>query len=80
MANTTPANIDLTVVRWRKGSRSSGQGSNCVEIADLDSKITGGAPMIAIRDSKNPATGVFVLSQTDWADLAHTVKAGQLDL
>jgi hypothetical protein len=40
-------NPDLNGAVWRKSSRSSGQGGNCVEVAFV-SNVT------AIRDSKNP--------------------------
>ncbi|MGH3387662.1 MAG: DUF397 domain-containing protein [Actinomadura sp.] len=36
-----------TFVQWRKNSRSTGQGGDCVEVAGLRGRI-------AVRDSKNP--------------------------
>jgi len=39
---------DLSRAIWRKSSRSSASGSNCVEVAAL----TGGT--IGVRDSKDP--------------------------
>ena len=80
MDERTRAGWDLSHVAWRKGSRSSGEGENCVEVADLDGKITNGAPLIAVRDSKNPAAGVFVLSRAAWATLARGVRSGRYDL
>jgi hypothetical protein len=52
--------------QWRKSSRSSGQGGNCVELSD-----TG-----AVRDSKNPAGGVL---RVDVAGLLADVATGRFD-
>ncbi|MEU0742583.1 DUF397 domain-containing protein [Streptomyces sp. NPDC006134] len=42
--------------RWRKSSYSGGgEGNDCVEIADLGTRI-------AVRDSKRPAHGPLTLS------------------
>lgn len=38
---------DFSAARWRKSSHSSGQGGECIEMADL-------APLVAVRDSKHP--------------------------
>jgi hypothetical protein len=38
---------DLSKARWRKASRSSASGSDCVEVAGLPG-------LIAVRDSKDP--------------------------
>jgi hypothetical protein len=46
---------DLSTAAWRKASKSTGGGSNCVEIARLTS-------VIAIRDSKNPDGGALIVS------------------
>ncbi|SEG91163.1 protein of unknown function [Thermomonospora echinospora] len=51
---------------WRKSSHS-GNGGNCVEIADLSTGI-------AIRDSKNPDGPRIVLPLTQWTALVHTIK------
>jgi hypothetical protein len=39
---------DLTHAQWRKSTRSSSTGQNCVEVA---TNLPG---IVAIRDSKNP--------------------------
>ncbi|MFF5230703.1 DUF397 domain-containing protein [Dactylosporangium sp. NPDC000521] len=39
---------DLTGARWRKSTRSGGNGGNCVEVAD---NLPG---IVAVRDSKDP--------------------------
>ncbi|WP_420812756.1 DUF397 domain-containing protein [Micromonospora zingiberis] len=41
--------MDLTGARWRKSSRSGGNGGDCVEVADNLSGVVG------VRDSKDPA-------------------------
>jgi hypothetical protein len=52
--------------RWRKSSRSSGQGGNCVELSD-----TG-----AVRDSKNPAGAVL---RVDVSGFLAAVATGRFD-
>ncbi|ROO82969.1 uncharacterized protein DUF397 [Actinocorallia herbida] len=41
---------------WRKSTRSTGQGGNCVELAD-------GRDAVSLRDSKRPADGRVVVSR-----------------
>jgi hypothetical protein len=57
---------------WRK-SRRSGDGGNCVEVADLVQEV-------AVRDSKDPEGSRLRLSPTGWATLAWHIKSGNLDL
>ena len=63
----------LSSLRWRKSARSSGQGSNCVEVADA-----GG--VIAVRDSKNPNGPHFAFSRRAVTELASRIKQGLHDL
>ena len=57
----------MSAVTWRKSSRSSGQGGNCVELhGTLD----------ALRDSKNPAGPVL---RGDLGAFLAAVKNDQLD-
>lgn len=56
----------MSPLRWRKASRSSGQGGNCVELAYAG----------AVRDSKN-ATGPIL--RVDLRGLLTSVKAGTFD-
>ncbi|MEU5721403.1 DUF397 domain-containing protein [Micromonospora sp. NPDC047738] len=52
--------MDLSGARWRKSSRSSGQGGNCVEVADnLPS-------LVAVRDSKDPAGPALTFAPDAW--------------
>ncbi len=56
---------------WRKSSKS-GQGANCVEVADLPD---GG---IAVRDSKNPDGPMLQFDGTAWAEFVTAIKDGRL--
>ena len=48
--------MDLSNVAWRRSSRSTSSGGNCVELADA-----GGA--VAVRDSKDPDGPVLLLTR-----------------
>jgi hypothetical protein len=52
--------MELTGARWRKSSRSSGNGGNCVEVAD---NLPG---MVAVRDSKNPTGPALTFTPAAW--------------
>ncbi|WP_027660542.1 DUF397 domain-containing protein [Salinispora fenicalii] len=52
--------MDLTGARWRKSSRSSGNGGDCVEVAD---NLPG---VVGIRDSKDPTGPVLVFGPPSW--------------
>ncbi|MFE9652501.1 DUF397 domain-containing protein [Micromonospora sp. NPDC006431] len=52
--------MDLSGARWRKSTRSNGQGGNCVEVAD---NLPG---LVAVRDSKDPSGPVLVVSPDAW--------------
>jgi hypothetical protein len=58
---------------WRKASRSSTTGGECVEVANLDTAI-------GVRDSKAPEAGHLNLSPTNFAQLVTRVKRGDLDV
>jgi len=63
--------VDVRGLRWRKSSRSGGAGTNdaCVEIAFA-------GPMIAIRDSKNPAAGALTVPAPAFSSLRRVGFAG----
>ncbi|HEU5158479.1 MAG TPA: DUF397 domain-containing protein [Streptosporangiaceae bacterium] len=65
-------NVDYSGARWRKSSRSGGQGGACVEVADLGDAI-------GVRDSKNPGGSKLAFSRREMADFAARVKTGHLD-
>jgi Domain of unknown function (DUF397) len=58
---------DLSTPQWRKSSRSTDQ-PNCVEVA-----ITAGA--VAVRDSKNLASGVLAVSSPAWTAFTTALRA-----
>ena len=63
---------DLSRAVWRKASRSQDAG-NCVEVASL-------VGVIAVRDSKNPAGAILVISPAAWLAFLHGVRDGEFDL
>jgi hypothetical protein len=64
--------MDLSTARWRKSSKSSGGGAQCVEVAVIPGSV-------AIRDSKNPQGPVHIVSPEAFRDLVTRVKRGDLD-
>ncbi len=84
--------MDLTGANWRKSSRSSSNGGNCVEVAVVWRKssrsagnggdcveVAGTARTVAVRDSKNPAGPKLAFNQHGWAAFTGNIKAGALD-
>ncbi|MFF5214680.1 DUF397 domain-containing protein [Micromonospora sp. NPDC000442] len=51
---------DLTGARWRKSTRSGGNGGECVEVAD---NLPG---VVAVRDSKDPHGPALTFTPTAW--------------
>lgn len=51
---------DLNGARWRKSTRSGGNGGNCVEVATNLSGI------VAVRDSKAPAGPALTFTPGAW--------------
>ncbi|MBM7776457.1 hypothetical protein JOD54_006661 [Actinokineospora baliensis] len=52
---------DWSTVLFRKSSRSSTNGGQCVEVGFRPG-------LVAVRDSKCPAGGLIVLPATTWAE------------
>lgn len=52
---------DLTGARWRKSTRSGGNGGECVEVAD---NLPG---VVAVRDSKDPHGPALTFAPAAWA-------------
>jgi hypothetical protein len=67
MNPTAPA--DLAAAAWRKSTRSSGGGSNCVEVARLPGRI-------AIRDSKNPQGAALIIAPAAFRELLGGITRG----
>ena len=65
--------FDRDTARWRKSSRSGGSGGNCVEVAELPD---GGW---AIRDSKDPAGPILLITSTERDAFVAGVKGGEFD-
>ena len=63
---------NLRGVRWRKGSRSSGQG-NCVETAELP----GGG--VAVRNSRHPEGPALIFTDAEIRAFLDSVKLGDFD-
>lgn len=63
---------NLQTAQWRKASRSSASGNDCVEVANLPH-------LVAIRDSKNPGGPVLAFGRKEWSDLARRITGGELD-
>ncbi|MFF3439608.1 DUF397 domain-containing protein [Streptosporangium sp. NPDC002721] len=60
--------IDLTGAEWRKSSRSSTNGGNCVEVA---SNLEG---LVIIRDSKDPGGPVLLFAPSAWRNFLNEIK------
>jgi hypothetical protein len=65
---------DTDGLRWRKASRSSGNGAECVEVGTHDGRAAG------IRDSKSPERGHLVVTPTVLGALLASVKRGELEM
>lgn len=62
------AGLDFSRAAWRKASRSSGNGGNCVELA-LAAQVTG------VRDSKNASGPVLSFPGAAVAALLASLRA-----
>ncbi|MCG5444325.1 DUF397 domain-containing protein [Micromonospora sp. NIE79] len=61
--------MELTGAQWRKSTRSSGNGGDCVEVADNLPGIVG------VRDSKDPAGAALVFGAAAWRAFVGMAKA-----
>jgi hypothetical protein len=60
---------DLSTAHWRKASRTTTTGQDCVEVAGLPYGV-------AVRDSKDPDGPKLAFSRAAWSAFAREVKAG----
>ncbi|MFD0685183.1 DUF397 domain-containing protein [Actinomadura fibrosa] len=67
------SHVDLSTIQWRKASRSSASGSDCVELAGVFAAV-------AVRDSKDPDGPMLLIGRAAWRDLAERTRRGELDL
>ena len=59
--------MDLSRIRWRKASYSTGNGGDCIEV--------GTAPgTVAVRDSKDPAGAALAFAPGRWQAFTRAVK------
>ncbi|GGL07346.1 DUF397 domain-containing protein [Planomonospora parontospora] len=66
--------MDLSAAVWRKSSRSSGNGGQCVEVADNLPSV------VAVRDSKDPDGPKLLFTPAEWRTFVVGVRAGEFDL
>ena len=59
--------MDLSRIDWRKASYSTNNGGDCVEVA-------GAGPVVAVRDSKNPAGTTLAFSPQAWKTFTGSLK------
>ncbi|MCX4387517.1 DUF397 domain-containing protein [Micromonospora peucetia] len=52
--------MDLTGARWRKSTKSGGNGGDCVEVAD---NLPG---VVGVRDSKDPSGPALAFAPAAW--------------
>ncbi|WP_431875438.1 DUF397 domain-containing protein [Micromonospora marina] len=61
--------MELTGATWRKSTRSSGNGGDCVEVAD---NLPG---VVGVRDSRDRQGPVLTFTPSSWAAfVAHTAR------
>lgn len=58
---------------WRKSTRSSPSGDNCVEVALDDVRV-------GVRDSKDRAGSVLEFDAQSWREFLEGTKNGEFDL
>jgi hypothetical protein len=54
--------------RWRKSSYSGGEGGNCVEVAEVTSRVL-------VRDTKDKAGPVLRFAPDAWQQFAKQLKS-----
>ncbi|GGK37882.1 DUF397 domain-containing protein [Pilimelia terevasa] len=67
---------DLTGAIWRKSQRS-GNGGNCVEVAD---NLLAREGLVFVRDSKNPDAAGLAFTAAEWDAFVGGVRDGEFDL
>jgi hypothetical protein len=61
--------MDMTDAKWRKSTRSSGNGGSCVEVAD---NLPGA---VLVRDTKDRDGGTLQFSPRTWQSFVDLAKA-----
>lgn len=65
--------MDLSAAQWRKPLLSGDDGGQCVQVA---MNLPG---VVAVRDSKDPAGPVLVLTRGAWVSFLGAVRSGVFD-
>ncbi|MET8340281.1 DUF397 domain-containing protein [Streptosporangium canum] len=65
--------MDLSAAVWRKSSRSSDNGGQCVEVAD---NLPG---VVGVRDSRDPDGPKLLFTPAEWRSFIGGVKSGAFD-
>jgi hypothetical protein len=68
--------LDLSRAAWRK-STYSGNGGNCVEVAD---NLVAEHGIVLVRDSKDPAGPILSFPRGEWTAFLHGAAAGEFDI
>ncbi|WP_433517240.1 DUF397 domain-containing protein [Nonomuraea sp. CA-143628] len=63
--------MDLSTAVWRKSSRSSDNGGQCVEVA---TNLPG---VVAVRDSKDPEGPKLIFTPAEWRAFIGGVEDGE---
>jgi Domain of unknown function (DUF397) len=58
---------------WRKSTHSTGNGSNCVEVAHHRPGL------VAVRDSKDRGGPQLSVSDQTWSEFIQGIKGGEFD-
>ncbi|MFC5824001.1 DUF397 domain-containing protein [Nonomuraea insulae] len=66
--------MDLSAAVWRKSSRSSDNGGQCVEVA---TNLPG---VVAVRDSKDPDGPKLFFNHNEWKAFIDGVRVGEFDI
>lgn len=64
---------ELKAAVWRKATRSTGNGCDCLEVAPLSEGQVG------IRDSEHPEQAPLVVRASVWAAFIDGAKKGEFD-
>lgn len=62
--------MDLSRAEWRKSTRSTDTGGDCVELAALPGAV-------AVRDSKDPGGPVLGFTRASWHTFTEQLKHGR---
>ena len=67
---------DLNRAVWRK-TTYSGNGGNCLEVAD---NLVAERGIVLVRDSKDRAGPILTFSRSEWTAFLQATTAGEFDL